>query len=208
MGIAKLLGYELPLNFDAPYSAGTFREFWHRWHITLSTFLRDYLYIFALGGNRRGRVRSLANLGITMLLGGLWHGASWQFVIWGGMHGTALAAERLLGMEESNRVWPLRLAWAVTVQATVVAAWVMFRSPGVHFAGRFLIQMIHAPSGGTTPPQLISALVLLIPIALHHIARRVTAKPPDLLAAATTGVMAYLSAMIWAGTRGFIYFQF
>jgi alginate O-acetyltransferase complex protein AlgI len=152
--------------------------------------------------------RSFANLVITMLLGGLWHGASWNFLFWGAIHGMALAIERLLGMEGGGHTWPMRALWAVAVQATVVAAWVMFRSPGIHFAGRFLAQMVESSVGATTPPQLVYALVFLLPIALHHIARRVAINPPHLVSAATTGVMAYLSAMIWAGSRGFIYFQF
>ena len=93
IGISLLLGFELPANFDAPYTARTIQDFWRRWHITLSSWLRDYLYI-PLGGNRKGKGRTYANLIITFLLGGLWHGAGWTFVFWGLMHGTGLAVER------------------------------------------------------------------------------------------------------------------
>jgi D-alanyl-lipoteichoic acid acyltransferase DltB (MBOAT superfamily) len=93
IGSAKLFGYDLPKNFDAPYTSKDLQEFWHRWHISLSTWLRDYLYI-TLGGNRGGTWRTYRNLMLTMVLGGLWHGASWNFVIWGALHGGALAVNR------------------------------------------------------------------------------------------------------------------
>src|SRR5262249_8197610 len=93
IGVALLLGYEFPQNFAAPYTALSLHAFWRRWHMTLSRWLRDYLYI-PLGGNRKGRVRTYFNLLATMLLGGLWHGAAWTFVAWGGIHGTGLAVER------------------------------------------------------------------------------------------------------------------
>lgn len=95
IGLALLLGFHLPENFRKPYQATSLQDFWRRWHISLSTWLRDYLYI-SLGGNRRGKLRTYLNLMITMLLGGLWHGASWVFIIWGGLHGIGLAIERLL----------------------------------------------------------------------------------------------------------------
>ena len=95
IGLALLMGYRLPDNFNLPYRADTIRDFWRRWHISLSTWLKDYLYI-SLGGNRKGRLRTYFNLMVTMLLGGLWHGASWVFVIWGGLHGAALAIDRWL----------------------------------------------------------------------------------------------------------------
>lgn len=93
IGLALLMGFRLPINFNRPYQATSFSDFWRRWHISLSTWLRDYLYI-SLGGNRKGRGRTYVNLMLTMLLGGLWHGANWVFVIWGGLHGVALAVER------------------------------------------------------------------------------------------------------------------
>jgi alginate O-acetyltransferase complex protein AlgI len=96
IGVAALMGYSFPRNFDQPYRAKSFSDFWRRWHISLSSWLRDYLYI-PLGGNRKGRVRTYVNLTLTMLLGGLWHGAAWKFIIWGALHGGALAVERMLG---------------------------------------------------------------------------------------------------------------
>jgi hypothetical protein len=95
IGIALLLGFRFNMNFDSPYKSASITEFWRRWHISLSSWLRDYLYI-SLGGNRKGKIRTYINLIITMLLGGLWHGANWNFVIWGALHGFALAAHKFL----------------------------------------------------------------------------------------------------------------
>lgn len=126
IGLALLFGIRLPINFFSPYKATSVIDFWRRWHITLSKFLRDYLY-FPLGGNRRGPVRRHLNLMITMLLGGLWHGAGWQFILWGGVHGLYLVL---------NHVWralcpwrlPALLGGALTLTA-VLLAWVPFRAP-------------------------------------------------------------------------------
>lgn len=121
IGMAKLLGFHFPLNFRRPYLAGSVTEFWRRWHISLSSWLRDYLYI-PLGGNRKGPLRTYLNLMITMLLGGLWHGASWNFVIWGAWHGALLAVERALGIEKGQ--W-----WRAPVTFVIVMmGWVWFRA--------------------------------------------------------------------------------
>lgn len=130
-GIGKMLGIELPKNFDLPYTAQSVTEFWNRWHISLSTWLRDYLYI-PLGGNRKGNIRTYINLMITMLLGGLWHGASWNFVLWGGLHGFYLAVERLfLGPKPAQQSWRSISAWlrAFGIFVLVSITWVPFRSP-------------------------------------------------------------------------------
>ena len=114
IGIALLLGFRFPINFNSPYKADSVTDFWHRWHISLSTWLRDYLYI-SLGGNRKGKIRTYLNLFLTMLLGGLWHGASWNFIVWGGLHGIALAVHKyvrsLLGRAKNYRStgWKLSL---------------------------------------------------------------------------------------------------
>jgi len=131
LGIGKMLGIELPINFDLPYTAQSITEFWNRWHISLSTWLRDYLYI-SLGGNRKGKLRTYVNLMITMFLGGLWHGASWNFVLWGGLHGLYLAAERLvLGSKPAQHSWNSLWAWlrSFLIFVLVTITWVPFRSP-------------------------------------------------------------------------------
>ena len=132
VGLARMFNLRLPANFNSPYQATSIAEFWRRWHMTLSRFLRDYLYI-PLGGNRRGRARQLANLMITMLLGGLWHGAGWTFVLWGGLHGLYLAIHRVWsGVVPAPRCDAEArarcvLGWAVTMLAVIVA-WVFFRA--------------------------------------------------------------------------------
>jgi hypothetical protein len=133
IGLALLFGIRLPVNFRSPYQATSIIEFWRRWHITLSRFLRDYLYI-PLGGNRLGENRRYLNLLVTMLLGGLWHGAGWNFLVWGGLHGLYLCINHLwLAFRgKAARVaatgWAAKgLGWAITFFAVVVA-WVFFRA--------------------------------------------------------------------------------
>ena len=152
VGLSLLIGVRLPFNFNSPYRATSIIDFWRRWHMTLSRFLRDYLY-FALGGNRHGRVRRYANLLITMLLGGLWHGASWTFVVWGGLHGLYLmvnhgwrsARERMPRLVDRPlpkllQVGGRGLAFGVTL-LSVMVAWVFFRARGFEDAQRILTCM-------------------------------------------------------------------
>jgi alginate O-acetyltransferase complex protein AlgI len=132
IGISYAMGISLPINFNSPYKSTNIIEFWRRWHITLSRFLRDYLYI-ALGGNRKGERRRHLNLFLTMLLGGLWHGANWTFVVWGALHGGMLFvthAFRDFSTRHPRVVMPTRLAWLLT-QLAVVVAWVPFRAPSL-----------------------------------------------------------------------------
>jgi len=127
IGLARMFNIRFPLNFDSPYQALSISDFWRRWHITLGAFLRDYVYI-PLGGNRRGEVRRLLNLMVTMLLGGLWHGAAWSFVLWGGLHGAYLVVHAL--WQRTGVALPRALAWAITLLAVIVA-WVPFRAAGL-----------------------------------------------------------------------------
>ncbi len=140
-GLGKWMGYEFPVNFNHPYTAVSFNDFWRRWHISLSTWFRDYVYI-PLGGSRRGRLRYHVNMWITMLVSGLWHGAGWTFLIWGGMHAAMMSLERITG-------WPERLSkrrgGSVVSTLIVVAgawvAWVMFRATTISQAGHILNRM-------------------------------------------------------------------
>ncbi len=127
IGLGYLFGLRIPQNFNSPYKAAGIRDFWRRWHISLSTWLRDYLYI-NLGGNRGGALRTHLNLLITMLLGGLWHGANWTFVIWGGYHGVLLILDRV--MEPWWKSIP-RVVYQLATFFAVVAGWVLFRAPNV-----------------------------------------------------------------------------
>lgn len=145
IGIALLMGYRFKINFDSPYKSGSITEFWRRWHISLSSWLRDYLYI-SLGGNRRGKVRTYFNLFITMVLGGLWHGASWLFVIWGAWHGVLLIVHkvyrRIFPVVKDDRPGIIRHFFHVLLTFHVVAAgWIFFRSPSLDVAGQILTQI-------------------------------------------------------------------
>ncbi len=143
-GVSRLMGIDLMVNFRQPYFSASLREFWRRWHISLSTYLRDYLYI-PLGGNRHGTTRVICNLMLTMLLGGLWHGASWTFVIWGGLHGIYLSVERLLrgvpAAEEDRTPW--KILKIVATFHLVVFAWLFFRADSLTAAGDYLAAMMH-----------------------------------------------------------------
>lgn len=150
IGLGRLFGIRLPLNFNSPYQAVNISDFWHRWHITLSRFLRDYLYI-PLGGNRKGEVRRYINLLITMLLGGLWHGASWTFVVWGALHGSYLTLNHFWLSVKSNfsviEYCPRHIRHASSVAFTfvlVIIAWVFFRAESVPVALTMLSKMIGA----------------------------------------------------------------
>lgn len=133
IGLGKMFGFEFPINFNSPYKAKSFSDFWNRWHITLSRFLKDYLYI-PLGGNRNGNVKTYINLSVTMLIGGLWHGASWLFVIWGALHGLYLTLERLISRERLESFFGYR----IIVFGGVCIAWIFFRSENLDFALKVL----------------------------------------------------------------------
>ncbi|HNB04391.1 MAG TPA: MBOAT family protein [Nitrospira sp.] len=166
LGSALLFNIRLPINFNSPYKARNIQEFWRRWHITLSRFLRDYLYA-PLGGNRRGRARVLANLMITFVLGGLWHGASWMFVIWGGLHGAAMIIHR--AWVQLGIALPQWLAWLITFNF-VNLAWVFFRARDMADAKRVLEGMagingvVLPPAFGDWLPQLKSLGISFGPI--------------------------------------------
>ena len=149
VGLSKLFGVRFPVNFNSPYKAVNIIEFWRRWHMTLSRFLRDYLYI-SLGGNRRGPTRRYVNLWVTMLLGGLWHGAGWTFVIWGGLHGVYLmvnhawrAVRRSLGHDPDRTTLAGRVLARLITFFAVILAWVFFRAENLESAIAMLKAMSH-----------------------------------------------------------------
>ena len=148
IGLGLMFGFVFAKNFDSPYRSESITDFWRRWHISLSTWLREYLYV-PLGGNRRGTRRTYLNLVITMLLGGLWHGASWNFVIWGGLHGGMLAFERSQGREGfyHNLPRPFRIAFTFLI---VLLGWVFFRAADLPRALEYFASMFgfgHAQPG-------------------------------------------------------------
>ena len=170
IGLARMFSIRLPMNFESPYRAGGIIEFWRRWHMTLSRFLRDYVYV-PLGGNRQGRPRRYGNLMMTMLIGGLWHGAAWTFVVWGGLHGLFLIAnhfwrygrQRLTGQAVGDSRAGRLVGGAITFVAVSVA-WVFFRAQTFDGAVRMLEGMagIH---GAPLPAQIIDAVPALSWIA-------------------------------------------
>jgi D-alanyl-lipoteichoic acid acyltransferase DltB (MBOAT superfamily) len=219
-GSARLLGVELMLNFDQPYLARNVQEFWRRWHISLSEWFRDYVYL-PLGGSRRGRARTLVNLTATMFLSGLWHGAAWNFVVWGLFHGVLLLLHALWAGRERTRALGRRLgiagaglSWLVTFQLVVVG-WVLFRVDALADAGTILGAMAAAPFSGTLPsgPQLWFFAAVGVFLAASALTRklrwreRIDADP----AAALLFYGAALLATLTLGAEGgpqFIYFQF
>jgi len=148
IGMAKLLGFHFPVNFRRPYLASSITDFWHRWHMSLSRWLRDYLYI-PLGGNRGGPLQTYRNLMLTMLLGGLWHGASWNFVVWGGYHGALLSVERTFSGRriEDDRWTALYPLKAAVTFALVMAGWVFFRASTFRQSLYVLGQMVMGSKG-------------------------------------------------------------
>lgn len=218
IGAAMCLGFAMPDNFRFPYASIGFSDFWRRWHITLSAWLRDYLYI-PLGGNRHGQVRTMLALMATMLLGGLWHGASWTFVVWGGLHGLFLAVERLLRSRFSS--WrPGRVAqlgFALLTFTGVNLAWVFFRAST--FTGAWLILTgMFGRNAAAVPILATSALVTVLVtvgalVTVHWLMRErtlesVVAKSPAAILSVAWGLMAF--ALVAAQGKGdaFIYFQF
>ncbi len=162
IGTAKMIGYDLPENFNMPYAARNITDFWRRWHMTLSAWLRDYLYI-PLGGNRKGAARTYVNLMLTMLLGGLWHGASWNFVLWGGLHGGALAAHKFYRTRVGRFHLPLAIGWFATLTFTVLC-WIPFRAAHMGDTLRFVRGMFVSGGRGTFPMETIAmALALVVP---------------------------------------------
>lgn len=214
---AGLLGYRLMENFRRPYLATSPQEFWRRWHISLSTWLRDYLYI-PLGGNRGGRWRVVRNLMITMLLGGLWHGAAWGFVVWGAVHGAALAIGVWWrsGETESGRAsrwWSGPMGWVATM-GLVLGAWVLFRAETLGRAGEVYWVLLGRGAGVETLPPWLGGLLLGLLAVQLGVERTGKAGPPGgswpwYVWAAAYGVMvACVLPWVSTGYRAFIYFQF
>ena len=217
VGLGRIIGIRLPPNFNLPYTAQSITEFWQRWHISLSTWLRDYLYI-PLGGNRKGPARTHVNLLLTMLLGGLWHGASWSFVVWGGLHGFYLVSERVFrreaGAAPANwtrvRAW-LKAAWIFVL---VSLTWVFFRSPSMEIAVAVWRKLLLVDPHGITWLFVPALLAVPVMVGGGFLARRwewqfplVATWSPLLPAVLVLGaLLIFLFAAL--DSSPFIYFQF
>src|SRR5262245_20879940 len=213
IGLALLLGFVFPQNFRSPYRATGFRDFWRRWHMTLSRFLRDYLYI-PLGGSR-GKTRwfTYRTLMITMVLGGLWHGAAWTFVLWGAFHGAMLVTEHALD-GRLGRHTPVWLRWVGTF-ALVCFGWILFRSPDLDVFRAFLGQFLDwGPATLWSVPVVLAVVVviglqLLPPRPLELLQLRIERLRPIALAVALAAVILVVGATVPSqGVPPFIYFQF
>ena len=220
IGVALCLGFEIPRNFNFPYAAIGFSDFWRRWHISLSSWLRDYLYI-PLGGNRISASRTLLNLLLVMLIGGLWHGASWTFVIWGGLHGMYLIGERMLKQAMGNYSWAknracLFLAGVVTF-ILVLFAWVFFRSEDLASALTLLSSMLGGSRDGTPVLSTLNivltsstmATILLVHWLMRNTEPRVMIeRQPAWLIGIVWASMLALIFFSHGSHNAFIYFQF
>ncbi len=214
IGVALLLGFRFPVNFDNPYRSLSIQDFWRRWHITLSNWLRDYLYI-PLGGNRVGSLMTYRNLMLTMILGGLWHGAAWTFVAWGGLHGLALSLERGVGVSSNAPMSWLGavIRWLLTFHI-VCFAWVLFRAESFELATDFLAGLITAPLGSgvewvAVGVILVSLAAQLVPTDIVAAVRDRAADTDPLLQGALLGL--WIALVVSLGPEGvapFIYFQF
>ncbi len=211
LGLALMFGFTLPLNFDAPYRATSISAFWRRWHMTLMSFLRDYVYV-PLGGSRRGRLRLVRNILIAWFLSGLWHGAGWTFIAWGLAHGIAMVVERAwrwagLGM-------PVGLGWLLTF-VFAVAAFVVFRTPDLGDAALFYGRMLGSDGlsmevrGGGRPIILLLAYVVILTMPTsQRLVRQWLWPSPWLAAVLGVALLAVVMQVGIGANEEFIYFQF
>lgn len=231
MGLARLFGYQLPINFQFPYLSQSITEFWRRWHISLSTWLREYLYI-PLGGNRHGETRTYFNLTIVMLLGGLWHGAAWSYMVWGGAHGLFLVIERFLGvkgtMRPEGKASPshvgacfqiLKNTLRIFVVFNLVSAlWLLFQLPNFSEVLLYLRELF-AWNRGFAPQPIFATAVFSLPVILYHVwgafAPTIRASvgrshPVPFRFAVNTCYAVLLSLIVTnsGSSEAFIYFQF
>jgi alginate O-acetyltransferase complex protein AlgI len=220
IGAALCLGFSIPNNFNNPYAAIGFQDFWRRWHISLSTWLRDYLYI-PLGGNRKGLGRTYVNLMLTMLLGGLWHGASWTFVVWGGLHGVYLAVERWLRRQGAARLLPdslaIKVGLGLLTYLLVNITWVFFRAHSFGAAGQMLAAMfgLHPNALALLPtiyaiqvPLCVIGIVTVQWLMRERTIEQVVARASWRLVAMAWALMLVLVIVTQGSGNAFIYFQF
>jgi len=214
IGIAALLGYAFPPNFDQPYRAENLQDFWRRWHISLSSWLRDYLYK-PLGGSRRGRVRTLVNLMVTMLLGGIWHGAAWKFVAWGALHGGGLVVGRAVQPLGLFRGAAGRAAAIVLTFHFVCFAWLFFRADSFETVMLYLAQLFRMEGGPLLVTPFTFGLIVL-GLLMHAVPRDLVQRASAVvrpmrwwgLAALAAIVVVAIDALGPEGVAPFIYFRF
>jgi D-alanyl-lipoteichoic acid acyltransferase DltB (MBOAT superfamily) len=212
IGLALLMGFIFPQNFNSPYRATGFRDFWRRWHMTLSRFLRDYLYI-PLGGSRGSRLFTYRNLMITMVLGGLWHGAAWTFVAWGAFHGAGLCAEHALDGRIGRRT-PVWLRWFATFNL-VCLGWILFRSQSLDLFWTYLTRLV-APGPASLWTVSVVAMIVIVIVAqllprwrIEGLQLSIERLRPAVLAVGLAATIVIVGATVPSqGVPPFIYFQF
>lgn len=209
IGASRLFNIHLPLNFNSPYKAKNIQDFWRRWHITLSQFLRDYIYI-PLGGNRVSHVRAYANLLITFIIGGFWHGAGWTYIMWGGLHGLALCVHKLA--KQLHITLPSTLAWLLTF-LFVNLAWVFFRAETVNDAIHIITCMLTVTGITLVNPLPFLLLMLAVPLATfapnaQNISESSLAQKLGFIPVLSLLFLASILAMEISSSHAFIYFQF
>jgi alginate O-acetyltransferase complex protein AlgI len=213
LGLASLFGYRLMQNFNFPYISASFSEFWRRWHISLSSFLREYLY-FPLGGNRKGKVRTYVNLFITMVLGGLWHGAAWSYAVWGAFHGLMLALERLFNDRFDVKIRRNSFFFYVKILfifSCVSLAWLLFKLPHFDQVIEYLKACLRNRNMVSNYISIFLIFVYGLPVVLYHVLYMIRRSRPAYLRRMEVvlyGIMIFL-ILTNSGTAGtFIYFQF
>lgn len=215
IGLAHLFGFKLGINFNYPYFANSITDFWRRWHISLSSWLRDYLYV-PLGGNRGSTLFTYRNLLLVMLLGGLWHGASWTFVAWGLFHGLLLVMHRAIPWPKWTQQPALQLVWIVGTFLLVCIGWVFFRAQTFTDAG-IMIQHLLLPTGGMILEPVAVATILLCFLAvllehglldIIHFARWERRVPAPLMGASLAALLMITCVFFPNSAKAFIYFQF
>lgn len=209
IGTSKLFNIELPINFNSPYQSLSIRDFWRRWHITLSHFLRDYLYI-PLGGNKVSEINIYRNLLLTFILGGFWHGAGWTFILWGSLHGTALSIQRLF--EKLNIALPKLIAWFITFNFINIT-WVFFRATSAQEALTVLSSMFSVTNVMPVNPVIIILLAIaaLLSLLVPNSYKIIGSKISDSLILIPASSMLILLAIIvleMGNSHEFIYFKF
>lgn len=207
IGIASLLGYRLPINFNRPYIADSFADFWRRWHISLSSFLKEYLYL-PLGGNRCGRFRTYLNLMIVMGLGGLWHGAAWSYAVWGLWHGAALALERVAadcGLS-GGRGPAMRCVRIIAVFVFVTLGWLLFKLPDFGDVLQYLQAIAHNTQLRPSALRLLVIAAYVAPILIYHLLP--SARLPERGRQMIEGLLLGAIILNSGNSHAFIYFQF
>ena len=220
IGVALLLGYRLGINFNQPYQSSSITEFWRRWHISLSSWLRDYLYV-PLGGNRKGKLRQYVNLFITMLLGGLWHGASWNFVFWGFLHGVALAIDKLFRtVVNVPKTFLMRALGVIVTFHFVCFCWIFFRAQDFSTASQIISQIFFHFDGKIISQWMsgyafVFALIVFgylthfIPAKWNTLSETVLSRAPIIVQSLALAFVIWMVIQVKsAEIQPFIYFQF